>query len=76
MEIPTNGASSMNMTPWMTAREVPPISCPKTKADRGIGATSTAWRNPSFLSSIIEIVEKIEVNSNTSNTVPGKKYSM
>src|SRR5471030_396077 len=74
-EMPTNGASSKNINPCTSASVVPPRIFPNTSANRPTGATSTACKNPSRRSSMIEIVENIAVNSSTSTIVPPKKYS-
>src|ERR1700685_103606 len=74
-EIPTNGASNRNISPCMSASVVPPRIFPSTSANRPTGATSTACRNPSRRSSMIEIVENIAVNNSTRTIVPPKKYS-
>src|SRR6266404_7344565 len=74
-EMPTNGASNRNINPCTSASVVPPRILPSTSANRPTGATSTACRNPSRRSSMIEMVEKIAVNSSTSTIVPPKKYS-
>jgi hypothetical protein len=71
--MPTIGAKAKNKSPCNMARVTAPKILPRTKLLRGIGATSTAWRKPSFLSSMMEIVEKIAVKRKMSVNVPGKK---
>ncbi len=43
-------------------------------ASRGTGATSTPCRNPSLRSSMMDMDEKMAVNSTTIIRAPGKKY--
>src|SRR6202050_1461162 len=74
-EIPTNGASNKNINPCTSASVVPPRIFPSTSANRPTGATSTACKNPSRRSSMIEMVESIAVNNSTNTIVPPKKYS-
>ncbi len=71
--IPTSGAIARKMMPGIIARIVPPSTLPRTIAILGTGATSTDCRKPSLRSSMIEIVEKIAVESKMKSTVPGKK---
>src|SRR2546425_8743260 len=72
---PARGASATRMSPCATARNVPPSTLPRTKIDRGTGATRTDCRKPSRWSSMTDTVEKMAVNSRIITTTPGKKYS-
>ena len=71
-EIPaTIGASKTNRNPCREANVAPPRILPRTKPDRETGATRTESKNPSFRSSIIEMVEKMAVKRTTMTIVPG-----
>src|SRR2546426_1768632 len=72
---PARGASTRRTSPCATARTVPPSTLPRTKIERGTGATRTDCRKPSRRSSMTDTVEKMAVNSRIITTTPGKKYS-
>ena len=57
--------------PWIAESVVPPITFPKTTAERGTGATRTESKKPSLRSSITDIIVKIEVNSTIMISAPG-----
>src|SRR5437879_12389586 len=74
-ENPTSGARKRSKIAWIIDNAVPPAIFPSAMLERGTGATITDWRKPSRRSSMIDIVEKIAVNSRIITTTPGKKYS-
>jgi hypothetical protein len=73
--MPASGASARKTIPCSQASVAPPNTLPATIENRETGATSTPWRNPSWRSSMREMVEKIAAKRMTSTMVPGKKYS-
>ena len=70
-ENPTSGARKRSKIAWIIDNAVPPAIFPRAMLERGTGATITDCRKPSRRSSMIDIVEKIEVKSIMSTIVPG-----
>ena len=73
--MPTVGASVRKIKAWTRASELLPRTLPSVIAERRTGATSTDCKKPVCLSSMMEIVENIDVKSRMSASVPGKEYS-
>ena len=64
-------AKGSNSSVWMTARVAVPRILPKTMARWEAGETITDCKNPSFLSSINEIIENIDENKSAIINTPG-----
>ena len=73
-DTPARGANGRTTTPWAKAWIAPEVIFPNAIAERGIGATSTAFRNPIWRSKTMTMAAKVAENSSDSPNTPGKMY--
>ena len=70
---PSMGSARRRMMACANARMDPPSIFPAAMDHLGDGATSTDWSQPSVLSSMMEMEEKMAVNMATSVIMPGRR---
>lgn len=71
ISIPRNGIKMRSMTVWMIDIIAPLNAFPTTMENLDTGATSIAFISPNSLSQMMDIEEKIELNSIVIPSIPG-----